>query len=455
MGLETATYISQLVPANPLSTDAVSQGDDHLRLIKSVLQSSFPAMSSPFRKWRTEAVSANETVTTDDDGTLYLMDASGGARTVALPAAATTGIVIGVKKVDSSLNAVTVDANSTELIDGALTAVVRSQYDVQWFISNGTGWNLFARVQGTSLASGNLIKARACANTNVNLTTGLVPGQLIDGVTLVQGDIVLLIGQTSAPANGLYIVPASGTASRAPNFDTWASLVGSVVVVIEGTDRPDTVWRAKQGIAGTLGTNDIVYTQLLSIDDFTSIEPDLSRDDYVLGVNGATGKTVLMDIGDFPGVRQIHVRDQKASGTSGGTLSSGTWNVRTLNTVVDNSITGASLASNRITLPSGTYDLDATLPAGRNGTDSGYSAKAAVYNVTDSAFLLIGGSAYTDASSQSGGSFDTRVRGRFTLTATKDIDIRHYIQGSGVSGGLDMGTGQVEVYTEVIIKKVE
>ena len=39
MGLETGTGIGDLVPTNPLSTDAVSSGDDHLRLIKTVMQS--------------------------------------------------------------------------------------------------------------------------------------------------------------------------------------------------------------------------------------------------------------------------------------------------------------------------------------------------------------------------------------------------------------------------------
>ena len=46
MGLETATYIEDLVPANPVSSDNVSQGDDHLRLIKSVLQSQFTSLGS-------------------------------------------------------------------------------------------------------------------------------------------------------------------------------------------------------------------------------------------------------------------------------------------------------------------------------------------------------------------------------------------------------------------------
>jgi microcystin-dependent protein len=40
--LETATHINGLDPANPASGDVVSQGDDHLRLIKSTLRNTFP-----------------------------------------------------------------------------------------------------------------------------------------------------------------------------------------------------------------------------------------------------------------------------------------------------------------------------------------------------------------------------------------------------------------------------
>ena len=42
MALESATYISQLVDTNPAGSDSISQGDDHLRLIKDVLQNSLP-----------------------------------------------------------------------------------------------------------------------------------------------------------------------------------------------------------------------------------------------------------------------------------------------------------------------------------------------------------------------------------------------------------------------------
>lgn len=47
MALESASYIASLNPTNPLSTDTVSQADDHLRLIKQVLVNTFPNLSAP------------------------------------------------------------------------------------------------------------------------------------------------------------------------------------------------------------------------------------------------------------------------------------------------------------------------------------------------------------------------------------------------------------------------
>lgn len=42
MGLETGTYISDLVATNPLGTDPKSQGDNHIRLVKATIKASFP-----------------------------------------------------------------------------------------------------------------------------------------------------------------------------------------------------------------------------------------------------------------------------------------------------------------------------------------------------------------------------------------------------------------------------
>lgn len=47
MALESATYINQLVNTNPTLADPKGQGDDHLRMIKRVLQQTFPGLTGP------------------------------------------------------------------------------------------------------------------------------------------------------------------------------------------------------------------------------------------------------------------------------------------------------------------------------------------------------------------------------------------------------------------------
>ncbi len=45
MALESGMYVKDLVETNPTGVDAISQGDNHLRLIKFVLKNSFPSES--------------------------------------------------------------------------------------------------------------------------------------------------------------------------------------------------------------------------------------------------------------------------------------------------------------------------------------------------------------------------------------------------------------------------
>jgi hypothetical protein len=55
VGLETATYISGLVATNPIgASDPKSQGDNHLRLLKSVLQATFPNVDAAITPTPTE-----------------------------------------------------------------------------------------------------------------------------------------------------------------------------------------------------------------------------------------------------------------------------------------------------------------------------------------------------------------------------------------------------------------
>ncbi len=84
---------------------------------------------------------ANYTATTSDH--TILCNATGGGFTITLPAAAgATNLLLVVKKIDSSANAVTVDGNGSETIDGALTLAILNQYESYTIQCDGTAWHI-------------------------------------------------------------------------------------------------------------------------------------------------------------------------------------------------------------------------------------------------------------------------------------------------------------------------
>ena len=92
------------------------------------------------------AKSANFTVLTTERGNLFEVDASSASVSATLPAAATAGnnFEITIKKVDSSANAVTVDGDGSETIDGATTQTLSDQYDSIVIVCDGTEWHIKA-----------------------------------------------------------------------------------------------------------------------------------------------------------------------------------------------------------------------------------------------------------------------------------------------------------------------
>lgn len=70
-------------------------------------------------------------------------DATGAAFSITLPPANQySGMQFIIKKIDASANAVTIDGNGAETIDGALTVALSTQYESRTLVSNGTGWDL-------------------------------------------------------------------------------------------------------------------------------------------------------------------------------------------------------------------------------------------------------------------------------------------------------------------------
>jgi len=165
-----------------------------------------------------------------------------------------------------------------------------------------------------------------------------------------------------------------------------------------------------------------------------------------IGQSGETlnvGTGVVSRLGKFES-QLLHVRDEKGQGVAGGTNIAGD-NDRPLNTVLTNEITGASLSSNQITLPSGTYYINVTCP-----TYLTQRAKISWYNVTDSSYTIVGLNNYGSVAV----SMNNNLSGRFTITSQKVFKV---IQYTGLSSGTNdygvdnVGSGQIEVYADLKI----
>jgi hypothetical protein len=146
MGLEVATFVDDFVTTNPLGGDIKGQGDDHLRLVKSVLQSTFPNASRAYRFPVTLAKAVDYTVLATDENTLILVDASGGALTITLPdpTAMVTGFAIKIKKIDLSTNAVTITQSAAETIDGGKSFVLDDQNAWVELLTDKVNWFVIA-----------------------------------------------------------------------------------------------------------------------------------------------------------------------------------------------------------------------------------------------------------------------------------------------------------------------
>lgn len=143
------------------------------------------------------------------------------------------------------------------------------------------------------------------------------------------------------------------------------------------------------------------------------------------------------------------VQDQVASGTGGGTFTSGAWRTRNLNTENVKTISGASLSSNQITLPAGTYEVFASAGAFRVGLH-----QTRIYDATNTIVLALGTTAFTESST--GDYSPSTIRGRFTLAGSAAIELQHRCTTTKADNGLgvDAALGNNNVFADILIRKV-
>lgn len=156
MGLEVATFLSELVVTNPDGVDDKSQGDDHLRLLKTVLKNTFPnlgrAVNIQAQSWADKnalvtAKDINYGMAAVDNGGFLYFTCTTGARQYNLTAFGSTpdGFAVYVDR-DAGANSLSLVPNGTEQINsgGAGVALVLAAGESGLLYKGATEWRFIA-----------------------------------------------------------------------------------------------------------------------------------------------------------------------------------------------------------------------------------------------------------------------------------------------------------------------
>jgi len=166
---------------------------------------------------------------------------------------------------------------------------------------------------------------RVASTANVAISTGLVAGQVIDGVTLVAGDRVLLKNQTTASQNGIYVASVSGAASRSSDAngtaDTGELKSGTFAFVEEGTVNFDSGFVVSTDGTIAVGTDAITWTQFSGAGSFDAGD-GLSKNGTQVNVNVTANRTAIT--ADAIDIASTYVG--QSSITTLGTITTGVWN---------------------------------------------------------------------------------------------------------------------------------
>lgn len=108
---------------------------------------------------------------------------------------------------------------------------------------------------------------RAATTANITLSAP----QTIDGVSVIAGDRVLVKNQSTASANGIYVV-AAGAWARSTDADVDSEFTGMMTIpVVEGTLNAKTMWYLSTNDPIVVGTTSIAFLKLVHLPKKQSI----------------------------------------------------------------------------------------------------------------------------------------------------------------------------------------
>lgn len=320
MPLETGTRINDLTVTNPTSSDPVGQGDDHLRLIKSVLVGTLPNMGNILGQVirQDTAVSISSTWNTS-----HLVVSNSATATVVLtmpPAASiTSGFYIDITTLAGAT--ASIDGSGAETVNGAATAGIAASRHARVFYDNNVpGWRLvsLADLSGDNLSVAGTLSVSG--NTTLGGTLSVTGATHINGSLSVSGAASL---NSTLTVSGAATLNSTLTVSGIATFKSAVSIGGAVTVA--GAMTISGVATLKRGISisGTLAllgdllaVGNAVVTGSLSVSGNTVLTGNLNANGAVsvassLSVSGVSflgsnlqvnGPTVITDSLSVSGV---------------------------------------------------------------------------------------------------------------------------------------------------------
>jgi hypothetical protein len=231
---------------------------------------------------------------------------------------------------------------------------------------------------------------------------------------------------------------------------TWAELeaLGGSVLLDRLAELGSSISDSTETITTDYQAADQVLQDQLDAIVFANTAEAQAGTDATKYMNPARTKEAILALSPF--VNFAYFEDRKTAGTNGGNGAT-SYTTRELNTVVQNSIAGCSLASNRVTLPAGTYIVEGSCPANRVNRH-----KCRLYNVTAASVIAYGTSEFGAVGSGNISITRSTVLARFVLSVTSDIRLEHNLENAtnGADYGLASAMTGPEIYSFLKVWKL-
>lgn len=146
MGVESATFINDFDTSLPTSTDLRSQGDDHLRLVKTVLKNSIGGSTRQYQIPGTLVKTTDYAVVKADGNSVIYVSTAGGVVNITMPSltAGDAGWQVHVIKTNSGASPVFILPNAGTLNSGGFSGLAKARRSIPGVrctaIWDGSGW---------------------------------------------------------------------------------------------------------------------------------------------------------------------------------------------------------------------------------------------------------------------------------------------------------------------------